>query len=202
MGYPKILPMHTLTILGHPETNSFNGALAQTYHEAASSHGSAELIEVAKLNFDPILRRGYAEQQSLEPDLVKSQTAIERASHVTFVFPLWWGSVPAALKGFLDRTFLPGWAFKYENNRPVSLLKGRSARIIMTADAPGWYDRLWYGCSGRNAVSHATLRYVGFAPVQITSFYGVRSSTAVERERWLNRAASLAASDVSRRASL
>jgi putative NADPH-quinone reductase len=97
--------------------------------------------------------------------------------------------MPAMLKGFIDRTFLPGFAFKYRDNSPLwdRLLTGRSARMIVTMDAPVWFFRLVYGKPGHNAMKKMILEFCGIKPVKITSFGSVKRSSDKLRAGWLNR---------------
>ena len=116
--------------------------------------------------------------------------AISWANHVAWVYPVWWGSTPALLKGFIDRTFQPRWAFNARpSGRPEGLLAGRSARLLVTMDAPGWFDRLFYGASARRTMDRATLWYTGFSPIETRVFPQVLHASAAVRARWLERAA-------------
>ena len=102
-----------LVILGHPSTDSFCSALAQTYIHAAKTAGhDVRVLRLGDLRFDPILHHGYTQVQTLEPDLLSAQDDILWAEHLTWVFPVWWGGIPALMKGFIDRVFLAGFAFK------------------------------------------------------------------------------------------
>jgi putative NADPH-quinone reductase len=177
-----------LIILGHPDKTSLCSALAASYREGAQEAG-AEIREIflGDLQFDPVLRRGYKEIQELEPDLLTSQESIKWADHLVWVYPIWWGTMPALLKGFLDRTFLPGFAFKYRENSPWwdRYLTGRSARMIVTLDAPVFYDWLMYGAGGRRTMKNAVLKFCGIKPVGVTTFGSVKSSDAAKRRKWL-----------------
>lgn len=103
-----------VVILGHPDSDSYCAALAQTYVSSATKAGhNATLFVLGDMEFDPILRQGYKQVQPLEPDLLALKAAIERAQHLVFVYPTWWGTMPALLKGMFDRLFVPGFAFKY-----------------------------------------------------------------------------------------
>jgi putative NADPH-quinone reductase len=77
----------------------------------------------------------------LEPDLLAAWEKILWAEHLVWIYPIWWGSMPAILKGFIDRLFLLGFAFKKKENSVWwdKLLTGKSARIITTLDQPKWY---------------------------------------------------------------
>lgn len=88
-----------------------------------------------------VLHDGYNQVQLLEPDLVQAQADITWAEHLAFVYPIWWGGIPALMKGFFDRIFLPGFAFKYREGKafPDKLLKGKTAHLLVTMDTPPWY---------------------------------------------------------------
>jgi putative NADPH-quinone reductase len=81
---------------------------------------------------------------NLEPDLLNAWETIQWADHLVWIHPVWWGGLPALMKGFIDRLFLPGLAYKYRENSLWwdKLLKGKTAHIITTIDQPGWYYRL------------------------------------------------------------
>ena len=178
-----------LVILGHPSSESLNNALAEAYAEGARSAGhQVKILKLGELNFDPILRQGFRRIQELEPDLQEAQALIRWADHLVFVYPSWWGNLPALLKGFLDRTFLPGFAFKYKGGDSPwwdRLLSGKSARIILTMDSPRVYNWLAYGDANIKAMKKATLHYCGVKPVKTTIFDKVRFANAEKREKWL-----------------
>lgn len=186
-----------LVIVGHPDSSSFGAALAESYVESLRATGAVvETLVLADLDFDPVLRGGYRKQQPLEPDLVRAKEAIERAQHVAWFFPMWWAAPPALVKGFIDRTFLPGWAFAYgEGTFPEKLLRGRSARFVTTMDSPSLWYRFAYGRALHDAFVDATLGFVGFSPVRETTFYGVREMDEAKRKKALARVAKEAQRD-------
>lgn len=187
--------MSRITVIhANPDPESLGRALSNAYADSARSAGhEVRDIVLSDLSFDPILHHGYRVIQPLEPDLLRAQEDIKWSEHLVFEYPTWWGSTPALLKGFLDRVFLPGWAFKYHDNGKSwdRLLAGRSARLIVTMDAPGFYDRLMYRASSRRAMSHAVLRFCGVKPFRVTTFSGVKTSKAAKREEWINQVRSL-----------
>jgi len=180
--------MKILVILGHPDTESFCGALCTAYIEGANAVG-AEIRELrlGELNFDPVLWKGYKEIQELEPDLVRAQELIQWSDHMVFVYPNWWGAMPALMKGFFDRVFLPGYAFKYRDNSAFwdKLLSGRTAHLIVTLDTPPWYYRWIYRQPGHNQMKRTILGFCGIKVVKITELAMVRGSTAGKRKKWL-----------------
>ncbi len=180
-----------LVILGHPTNDSFCSALANSYVEGAKAAGNeVQLISLGNLSFDPVLHKGYAAIQELEPDLVTAQTAITWAQHIVFVYPIWWGAMPALLKGFFDRVFLPGFAFKYRDESVFwdRLLSGRSAHLLVTMDTPPWYFRWVYRMPGHNQMKRTILEFSGIKPVTISSFGPIKDSSQQRREKWLSQA--------------
>jgi len=186
-----------LVIDGHPNADSLCAALASAYVQSARQAGAdVQLLALRDLRFDPVLHLGYQASQTLEPDLVRAQSAIKAASHLTLVTPVWWGSMPALLKGFLDRTFERGWAFRYgPNGLPQGLLSGRSAHLVITTDSPIWYLRWIQGDPTVRSLVRSTLRFCGFKPVGLTRFGPVHRSSAPQRAQWLQQMALLGSRD-------
>lgn len=181
--------MRILVICGHPDASSFSAALARAYCEAASDAGhEVQHLYLGELSFDPILHHGYRQVQPLEPDLVDAQARLSWAQHVVFVYPVWWGGVPALLKGFLDRLLLPGYGFRYRKNSNLwdGLLKSRSARLIATLDTPSWYFRWIWGAPAHRQMRDTVLKFCGIAPVRLSAFAPVRGSTDGQRAKWVD----------------
>ncbi len=177
-----------LLINGHPDKESFCFALAESYKKGADAAGAeCKLVNLIDLKFNPILTSGYRVVSELEPDLLQMQRDITNATHLVMVYPNWWGTYPALLKGFIDRVFLPNFAFKYLENSPLpaKLLKGKTARIIVTMDTPKWYYWLINRSPGHNSMKKAILEFCGISPVKIKSFGPLRSSTENKRKQWL-----------------
>ena len=180
-----------LVILGHPANESFCGALVDSYVEGAKAAGNeVQRISLGLLSFDPVLHNGYAKIQELEPDLVTAQDAITWAQHLVFVYPIWWGAMPALLKGFIDRIFLPGFAFNYREGSQFwdRLLSGRSAHLLVTMDTPPWYFRWVYRMPGHNQMKRTILEFSGIKPVTVSSFGPIKGSSQQKREEWLAQA--------------
>lgn len=179
-----------LIINGHPDKESLCNSLAEKYKAGADkSPAQCNLIHLTDLDFSPVLKYGYRKRTDLEPDLQKVWDLILQADHLVFVYPNWWGTYPALLKGFIDRLFLPGFAFEYREKSPFpkKLLAGKTARLIVTADTPNWYYSLVYGKPGHNAMRKVILGYCGVKPVKITYFAPVKHATATQRNTWLEK---------------
>jgi putative NADPH-quinone reductase len=180
-----------LVIMGHPDADSYNETLAETYASAARESGAeVELVRVGDMRFDPVLWKGYKVIQELEPDLREFQKKIKWAEHLVWFYPDWWGSMPAILKGLIDRMFLPAFGFKYHSEGlalPEKLLKGRTARLVVTMDSPPWYYRWVMGAPGYKQMRRVVLGFCGIRPVRITSVGPLKIFKPRDRERWISK---------------
>jgi putative NADPH-quinone reductase len=185
-----------LLILGHPSGTSFCAALAERYVQSAIDAGhEVRQLRLGELDFDPVLREGYRQIQALGEALSVTQSNILWAEHLTLVYPIWWGGIPALLKGFFDRVFLPGFAFKYRKGKafPDKLLKGRTAHLLVTMDTPPWYYRWFYRMPGLHQVRKTTLEFCGIKPLRTLTFGPVLGSSDHQRKAWLRQAQAIAA---------
>ncbi|MCF0039731.1 NAD(P)H-dependent oxidoreductase [Dyadobacter fanqingshengii] len=181
-----------LLILGHPSEDSYCKALLDAYQSGAESAGAnCKTIYISRLNFDVNLSDGYknGEVMQLEENLINSQRLIQWADHVVLAYPNWWGFMPAITKGFIDRIFLPGFAFKNHSgkNFPEKLLKGKSMRILVTMDTPTWWFYIIYRASQYQILKDIIFGYVGFDPIRFSTFGFIRKSTDEHRKNWLRK---------------
>jgi len=183
------MPKNMLIIQGHPDVDSFCATLAGQYQQGAEARGAkVRRLDVNTLAFDPILHKGYKVIQRLEPDLKRAQRQIKWADHLLFAYPMWWGSMPAVLKGFIDRVFLPGFAFKFRSETSYlwdGLLTGRSARLLITLDGPPVAVRLMYSDPAIHAMKGMTLEFCGIKPVRETLLGMVEGVSDKKRQCWL-----------------
>ena len=178
-----------LIINAHPHKESFCNELAKSYKKGADNSGAnCKLVNLIDLKFNPNLDFGYSKRTELEPDLLQIQEDIKKANHLVFVYPNWWGTYPAILKGFFDRVFLPNFAFKYRENSSLwdKLLVGKTARIIVTMDTPKWYYSLIYRKAGLKTIKTGILEFCGIKPVKVSIFSIIKSSDENKRKKWLN----------------
>jgi putative NADPH-quinone reductase len=176
---------------GHPRAGSFCHALADAYAEGAAAAGAdIRRQDVCDMVFDPDLTHGYEKRKTLEPDLEAWRENILWANHLAWIYPMWWGGMPAKMKGVVDRAFLPGFAMNYHETGPFwdRLLGGRSADVILTADTPAWWDALFYGRPAKNQVRRLVLEFAGVKPVRVRQFASVKAQTSKGLKRWLDEA--------------
>lgn len=186
--------MKIAIINGHPYEESFCAGLTAAYEKGAIASGAqVRRMDLSRMNFDPNLKYGYSRRMELEKDLIDAQEVMRWADHLVFVYPIWWGTMPALMKGFFDRTFLPGFAYNYRPNSVLwdKLLSGKSARLIVTMDTPSWYNRFVYKSAGHNIMKHAILNFSGIKPVRITEIGPIKGSTDQARAKWLDKVQAL-----------
>lgn len=181
-----------LLILGHPSENSFCNALLNAYRKGVERTGAnLKTIYISQLDFDVNLADGYkfGETKPLEADLIHSQELIQWADHIVLAYPNWWGFMPAVTKGFIDRIFMPGFAFKHHSGKifPEKLLKGKSLRLLITMDTPKWWFYLIYRASQYQILKDIVFGYVGFDPIKFSTFGFMRKSTEKQRAKWLQK---------------
>ncbi|NER13643.1 flavodoxin family protein [Leptobacterium flavescens] len=179
-----------LIVIGHPDRESFNYALLEAYRKGAMrSDAEIREIHIRELEFDINLKYGYRKPTVLEPDLINAMEKIKWADHIVWIYPVWWGGVPAIMKGFLDRVLLPGFAFKKRKDSVWwdRFLIRRSSRIICTLDQPSWYYRFIYGSPSHKAMKRLTLQFVGIRPTRITTIGSLRLSKESYRKTWLEK---------------
>jgi putative NADPH-quinone reductase len=181
-----------LFLLGHPSEHSFCKALLDAYQAGAESSGaSCKTLYISRLDFDVNLADGYRTGAAIQPeeDLITAQQLILWADHIVMAYPNWWGFMPARTKGFIDRVFLPGFAFKHHPGKvfPEKLLKGKSLRLMVTMDTPKWWFYLVYRASQYQILKDIVFGYVGFGPIRFSTFGFMRKSTDTQRTKWLRK---------------
>src|SRR5262245_54775882 len=183
--------LNVLLVLGHPRRDSLCGGLADAFAAGARQAGvDLRRLDLCDLQFNPNVIARSPRNQLLEPAIHHAVDLVRWADHLVFVFPTWWGTMPALMKGFLDRVLMPGFAFEEheEGGGWDKLLTGKSAHLLTTMDTPTWVYRWIYKSPGLNSLARATLGFCGIEPVRTTIFGVVKDSDAAARARWLQQA--------------
>lgn len=181
-----------LLIQGHPDPagGHLGHALADAYAAGAHEAGhDVRTLAVTELDF-PLLRSQKEWREGvLPPALAPAQEAIRWANHLVFFFPLWLGGMPALLKGFLEQVAREGFAFAYEAGNPMGkkLLKGRSARLVVTMGMPALVYRYYFRAHSLKALERNILGFVGIAPIHETLIGLVEAMDDKARGKWFDR---------------
>lgn len=187
---------------GHPAENSLNRTLAEAYADAARLAGHKVRIKhIHDLTFDADYGfGGYENQKPLEAALETVLEDLEWSEHLVLTTPMWWGGLPAKLKGLFDRTFLPGRTFNTRETdwmgMPTSMLSGRTGRVIMTSDTPGWFMRWMYRNAMLRQLRDQILGFVGIKPARITHFSGASNPKPGVIPQWIAKVESFGAAAI------
>lgn len=179
---------------GHPADKSLSRTIAVTYAQAARDAGhEVHVAHVSEMNFDlDFGGGGYKSPKPLEPVLEEVLSNIEWSEHVVVATPMWWGGLPAKLKGLFDRSLLPGRTFDTRGKLPKPMLKGRTARVFLTSDTPAWYFRLFYRNALKWQLKKQILGFIGLK-TKITAFSGATQATEKHVQTWSRRVKGFAA---------
>ena len=183
--------MRKITLIqGHPDPagGHLDHALADAYAAGAVAAGHAlRRIDIASLDFPLLRNKRDFEHGPTPPALEPAQAAIAWADHLVFVYPIWLGDMPALMKGFLEQTLRPGFAFDYLDGGEVEMkLKGRSARLVVTMGMPAIAYRWYYGGHSVRSFKRSILKFVGITPVA-TSLYGMAEAVDnATRDGWFD----------------
>lgn len=191
--------MKIFILVGHPNSDTtLSSSFADIYeHEAVSAGHEVKKLHIAKLQFDPILHKGYKAIQELEPDLKLVQENMKWCDHFVLLYPLWWSSAPSLLKGMIDRMWLPAFAFRFIKGPDgkttmgwQKLLKGRTSRVIITLKNFPIVERFMFGNYSAELVD-AVLRFSGFK-VRLTEIGNAEALSKGQLASWQKRISSLA----------
>ncbi len=188
--------MKVLVVYAHPNPESFNHAILEKFVEGLQSKNhEVEVLDLYALGFNPLLTA--ADLASLQggevpADIKAQQAKVARAEGLAFIFPIWWSSMPALLKGWIDRVFSLGFAYAFTEEGPVGLLKQQKALLITTAGG----DQAFFDHSGIQKAIQMTVDlgifgFTGIQKIQHEFFYNVVQSDPAVREDYLQKAHSL-----------
>lgn len=181
-----------LIIQGHPDSTGahYGHALARAYKEAAQGAGHAlQEIDVGALEF-PLLRSKSDFDKGVPPDpILDAQALIAWAGHIVIFYPLWLGSMPALLKGFLEQVFRPGFAAaEGEKGMPwQKKLSGKTARIVITMGMPAFIYRWYFRAHSLKSLERNILGFCGIKTVGESLIGLVEAPNDKARRKWLAR---------------
>lgn len=180
-----------LIINSHPDNKSFNYALSDSYLKGAIKSGAdIQSLDLYNISFKPFFR-GIEHENIIEEDIKNAQNLLKWADHIVFFYPIWWATIPALLKSFLERVLVPGFAQEDKNyDREFinwqELLKGKTARLIVTMDSPP----LFYILKIKDPSYHTMkdiLKFCGIKKVKKTYLGSIKMSDENQRKFWLKK---------------
>ena len=172
--------MKILIINGQPRKEGLSSFLSMNYAKKKKKEGhEIKVVNVFDLNFDFIVENVHY-PKNFESSLIESQKAIKWAEHIVFFYPIWWVSLPSLLKSFIERTFIPGFAYKYVNGKPQKLLKGKTAEVFSTSGGNKFYNST-IGKIDQYRTLGKTLWFCGIRLKKVKIFDSIRSNMSKEK---------------------
>ena len=162
--------MNSLIIIAHPKKDSFSFAMANKYKEEANLQGhKVELIDLYRCKHKQDFFT-FEDANDFKPttEMEYFQSKIKEADELVFIFPYWWGGMPAIMKNFIDWNFSHGFAFENGEKRPIGLLTNKTAKVFTTTGAPSFI----YKITGANRRLKKMFKQqiFDFCGIKITSF--------------------------------
>ena len=182
-----------LIIYAHPNPESFNAAIkARIISTLEKENASFKVIDLYKENYNPVITLEEMKGKS-SPETIRYQELISAATHIIFIFPVFWFRAPAILEGFMDKVFVPGFAYLFKQvigkyGIPVPLLKDKNVLTIITHGAPALPVKLIY----LNAVKYRfLLGFLSFCfnlfKCRFVQLWAVPFVSGKTREKYLNK---------------
>lgn len=183
--------MKHLVIFTHPYSKSFGRGIVDTIERAVSNNGSEIRIrDLNEIGFDPVLKASdllNLHSGNYADDIKVEQEHIKWADIITFVYPVWWAGLPAILKGYVDRVFANGFAFKYGESGPEGLLNGKKAILFSTTGFPSdIYEQIGMHKSMQQTSDEGIFEFCGIEVVKHKFFGAIALSTEEDRKKYLS----------------
>ena len=126
--------MKNLIVYAHPNSGSLNHFFKQTVLESLQESGEEIAVrDLNEINFNPVLSLDDMNGQrmgTVADDVQTEQDFITWADRIIFIYPIWWTGMPAIMKGYIDRVFSYGFAYRYDQGIQKGLLTGKKTIII------------------------------------------------------------------------
>lgn len=183
--------MQTLIIFTHPKTKKSicSKILKGVLQSLNQKQADYEVLDLYKMNYDPVMKdlELYTSgNKEVSEENLQIQQKIKESANLIFIYPVWWGGMPAILKGFVDRVFTPNFAFKYRRDKflnfiPDKLLADKKIAVFISFGGPKFLYSLIL-----NPVK-TTARFVVFGifakKIKIFDIYKANSFEAEKREK-------------------
>ncbi|WP_122666229.1 NAD(P)H-dependent oxidoreductase [Pseudomonas viridiflava] len=162
--------MHALIVVSHPDTSSLTHSIARHIAKGitdADSQNTAEVVDLSASGFDPRFTAAdsavHRREGPAPADVIAEQARIDAADALILVYPVYWWSMPALLKGWIDRVFSNGWAFDFSSDaKLIKKLGGLRVHLVGVGGADaGTYERHGYASAIRTQIDHGIFDYCG-----------------------------------------
>ena len=187
--------MKILIILGHPDSDSLNHAIAHAIRDDLLNDGHDVMFhDLYEEEFFPLLAAEEIPESGRIDQIVEAHcNEVSSADGIVIVHPNWWGQPPAILKGWVDRVFRPGVAYRFEEGDggegiPIGLLNASAAIVINTSNTPAAREQTAFGDPLEAIWRRCIFDLCGVRNFHRRMFSVVVTSTMEERLRWIEEA--------------
>ena len=188
--------MKISVILGHPDINSFNFAIADTVVTILRDVGHEVIFhDLYREEFPPVIHAEEIPKEVLLPDIVAEHCReIAETEGIIIVHPNWWGQPPAILKGWIDRVIRPGVAYEFKDGDngegvPTGLLRARAALVFSTSNTYPERERSVFGDPLETIWKNCIFDLCGVKTFHRRNLEVIVTSTPEQRHEWLREAA-------------
>jgi len=169
-----------LIIVANPKIDSFSFAIANQYKKISKEKNNhIEILDLYRnKNQQPFFSYQNANELIITKEMKYYQEKISNANEIVFIFPYWWGSMPAILKNFIDWNLSKGFAFEYKNSRPQGLLTDKTVKVFTTTGAPSFFY-IFTGANRRlkNMFREQIIEFCGMKLIEFNIFGGIDSNS-------------------------
>lgn len=180
--------MNVLVILGHPNSGSFNHAVAETCYTQITNNGHAVVFhDLYKEKFDSFLG---ATDLSDDQEIKQHCSELKNCDGIIIIHPNWWGQPPAIVKGWLEQVFLPDIAYTFQKDdknvlMPKGLLKAQAALVFNTSNTTDEVEEKLYKTPLETLWKNRVFRFCGISNFKRLNFSVMKDSTHDQRTIWL-----------------
>ncbi|MDP4208099.1 MAG: NAD(P)H-dependent oxidoreductase [Bacteroidota bacterium] len=185
--------MNVLIILGHPDNNSFNHALAETCITQIQNNGhSVYFHDLYKEQFNPLLGECNNSTNELEiaEDIKNHYFDLINSDGIIIIHPNWWGQPPAIVKGWIDRVLIPDVAYQFVKDErgedfPKGLLKAKIGLVLNTSNTSKDIEDKLYKDPLETIWEKRIFNFCGVSQFERRNFRVVKDSNMSQRLNWL-----------------
>lgn len=192
--------MKTLIVYNHPHEGSFCSAIREAVENGLRNGGHEyRIIHLDQDGFDPVMREkdlkafvmagriGEEGLEGIDPIILKYMKKLQWAEHIVMIFPIWWMTMPAMMKGFIDKVIFPGIVYKMEDGEMISMLsKLRQVTVITAMNTPQDIYKEVFGNSIEGSLIKGTFNKIGIHDIRWISLNMVKQSGDEKRWLWLD----------------
>lgn len=153
-----------LIIYAHPNKSGHSGLILEEVIAVLNKKNhSYKILDLYEMNYNPVMHENEhytSGGRDIAPENLEIQKLIKKNDKFVFIYPTWWNSMPAILKGFMDRVLVARFAFKFKGKFPVKLLSGKAA-VFSTTGGPRVFSKFFVKDRGLKIIVKDTLRYCG-----------------------------------------